>query len=1253
MGAKSEAVNLHSTMKRLGRAIEILAWAAFFAAAALVLALRFWVLPDIERHRGRIVEAVSAALGQPVRIGAIEARWFGLNPHVRLQDVHLFDRSGREVLVLPAVENRLAWSSLARGRLKVSSLAIEGLRLQVRRDANGALHVAGVEVSGSPALAGWAAALDEIVLTGAAIEWLDEQRGAPPLVLSELNLRLKTAGERHAVGFTAEALGSTVELRALLDGSPGAPLRLSGRLFVETGYTDLAAWTTWIDAPWRVERGHGALRAWLTVAGGEVREATADLALSGLSARLGSELEPLMLAALQGRIELDAERGQYRLTARQLTASVEGAGTMAPGDFELAWSTGPDAAATVVAGTVALEPLARVARSLPLPEAARKRLAELEPRGRLEEARFEWHGGLAAPGSFAARAKFIELAASASPELPGFAGLSGSFDADEAGARIVFATRKGELHLPRVFPQPRIPLDFLNGLVEWEPASGGGYTLRLSSLTFSNQHLSGNARGTYTAAAKGPGTIDLAAQFNRADGAHLDRYLPHPHLMGGEAVRAWLTRSVLAGRSGDVRVRLRGDLSDFPFRDPARGEFSVAARLERGILRFAEGWPRIENIQGELVFERDGMRIAARSASIEGIALSKVEARIARFGDPQPALTVTGQAEGATESFLQFIRASPVRQRTAEFTDPLSASGRGTLHLALDIPLKEPARTRVAGEYRFTGNDVAVHASLPPIERASGRLHFTESSVRLADVQGRLFGGPVALAGATQPEGGARIDAKGEASLAETRILADHPWRSYLSGQAAYEATIHIAKGATRMVVRSALQGVASTLPAPLAKRAADALPLEAELLAGERVKVKLGRILAAEFVGDRAAVAFREVSPKLPERPGVYVHGSLAALDLDRWLQLFGAPGAAAGAAAFDVRIGALDVYGKRLNELAARGATDAEGWSATLASREVAGDLAYRAAAGGRLVARLSRFVLPEPYPGAAEGRALEPRQLPAVDFTAERFTLRGKDIGRVEIRGERAGDDWRIERLAMTNADASFAAKGAWRDGAPTRTELDFELKAANAGLFLARIGYPALVKDGKAELKGRLAWNGDPAAIDYTSLAGAVQLQAESGQFLEIEPGIGKLISLMSLQSLPRRIALDFRDVFSKGFGFERISSSGELHAGVMTVKEFRMRGSSAQVEMSGEVDLAQETQNMRVRVVPSLGDSASTVIALVNPLLAIPAAIAQKILKDPLGHIFAFDYAVTGGWSDPKVAKLGVEAREIDSQATTP
>jgi uncharacterized protein YhdP len=206
--------------------------------------------------------------------------------------------------------------------------------------------------------------------------------------------------------------------------------------------------------------------------------------------------------------------------------------------------------------------------------------------------------------------------------------------------------------------------------------------------------------------------------------------------------------------------------------------------------------------------------------------------------------------------------------------------------------------------------------------------------------------------------------------------------------------------------------------------------------------------------------------------------------------------------------------------------------------------------------------------------------------------------------------------------------------------------FQLTASDAGGFLARLGYPALVLGGRARMQGTVSWNGDPPAIDYQTLSGDVQLQAEDGQFLEIDPGIGKLISLMSLQALPRRLSLDFRDVFSKGFQFDRIAAAARIERGLMTLKDFKMSGSAAQAEMSGEIDLARETQSLRVRVIPSLGDTASAVLAVINPLVFFPAVIAQRILKDPLGHIFSFNYAVSGSWADPKVEKTRVDARPV-------
>src|SRR5262245_13350950 len=124
--------DVKSIMRRLWRALEFLAWTAFFVFAMLVLVLRFWVLPKVEEYRPEITAAATRALGAPVKIGAIEAGWLGLRPQVSLYDVRIQDAQGRDALVLPVIENVLAWRSIAAGGLRLHSLAIEGPRLAVR-----------------------------------------------------------------------------------------------------------------------------------------------------------------------------------------------------------------------------------------------------------------------------------------------------------------------------------------------------------------------------------------------------------------------------------------------------------------------------------------------------------------------------------------------------------------------------------------------------------------------------------------------------------------------------------------------------------------------------------------------------------------------------------------------------------------------------------------------------------------------------------------------------------------------------------------------------------------------------------------------------------------------------------------------------------------------------------------------------------------------------------------------------------------
>jgi uncharacterized protein (TIGR02099 family) len=1250
-------------MKRLLRAIEVLAWAGFFALAALVLAVRFWVLPDIERYREDIVAAMSRGIGLPVRVGAIHAGWLGLRPHIGLSDVRIYDAQGREALVLPSIENVIAWRSLARGELRLHSVVIEGPRVAVRRDAAGELFVAGLKIEkgeGGGGFGAWLLAQEEIAIRGAEIEWRDELRGAPPLTLSSLDLRLVNSGATLALGLKARIpaeLGSSIEARAVLQGDELQAAVLSGRVFLQLGYTDLAAWRAWLDYPWNVREGQGALRIWASVEKGALTQGTADVALAGVRMSLADELSPLELLSVQGRVHGRVLPDGVELSGRGLALVVENGPEIPRTDFQIVWR--PQAGGAVAASVVDLEALGHLAGALPLPPQLSEAIEELAPRGRLADSRLEWSGPFDAPVQLSARLRFTDLALRPRERIPGFSGLSGSLETTREKGRLSLSSRKSVLELPGVFPEPQIPLDSLSGQLEWERA-GGGLAVRIASLTFTNEHASGNVYGSYVHRGEGPGSIDLSGVLSRADARHVGRYLPS---ILPPAPRAWLADGILGGEASDVRVRVRGDLRQFPFIDPATGQFQVTARVEKGVLQYAKDWPRIEDIVGELNFERDRMEIVGRSGSILGAQLSNVRVAMPSLRGPERHVLVSGQADGPSAEFLKFLQSSPLRETAGGFTADMKAAGRGKLRLKLDLPLAELAKSRVTGDYEFGANQVTVVPWLPPVEAASGRLAFTDASFTLHDVRGRFLGGGVAISGGTRSGRGVEVFARGDASFEATRAIADpdlrdHPLRNYLSGTFGYSVTVREQNGAARVTFESPLRGLESRLPAPFAKRPAETLPLRVEVIPAargerDRVSVSLGTVARAELQRRRQGGAMATqrtavwLNPgrepiRLPERPGTLVYGSVASFDLDAWLPLLGNEGGGAASASspisLDLKFGSLDAFGRRLGNVALRASAEAAGWSANVNADELAGDVAYRARPQPRVIARLAHFTVPADTPGAKPRPAIRPTDLPALDLVVDEFAFRGKRLGRVELLASRAGENWRIERAAMANPDASLTARGLWT-ASPSRTEVQFELEAGNAGGLLERVGQPGMVKGGRTRLQGSLAWQGDPASLDLATLGGEVQMQAENGQFLEIEPGLGKLIGLMSLQALPRRITLDFRDVFSKGFQFDRIASSAQIESGALRLKEFRMRGSAAEVEMSGEADLAHETQNLRVRILPSLSDSAALGIGIVNPVAGVAAVIAQRLLKNPLGHIFAFDYTVTGSWSDPKVAKI--------------
>ncbi len=1260
---------------KFGRAIlrsaEVLAWAIFFVAAGVFLALRYWALPNVERFRDDIVAEASRATGLQVKVDRVSADWRGLRPRVELVNVRLYDAGGREALVLPSVVNVIAWRSLLFLDLRLHSFEVDDLKLTVRRDAQGAISVGGIVLeTGKPGdgrMTDWVLGQREIVLRNAEIEWTDELRGAPPLRLSALNFRLQNDGDEHAAGFSARPpreLGASVDVRAELIGrSITQPQAWNGRLFAEVGSTDLAAWRAWIDYPVDVRRGEGALRVWASLAEGKLRRIAADLALANVVAQLGPDIPVLQLLSLQGRLSGRNTPTGFELATRDLRFGDSRGPALLPMTLRLSVdrpSGSVPMKGSFVASRLEFEPLARVAESLPIPADVRRLLLEAAPKGSLVDASIDWRGELSRPSTFTARSRFVGLGMLARGRVPGFSGLSGSIEASESKGTLYLTAKDAQVDLPTVFSESHIRLDSISGQVGWEALNvdaglSGPVRFRLSNLSFANTAFAGTAFGTYSWTGKGPGVIDLSAHLSHADASRAPRYMP---LVLSTGLRAWLDRAIVSGVSDDVRLRLRGDLYDFPFKDPAKGQFQVAARVRNGVLDYVNDWPRIEGIDADLLFERDKAEFVGHKARIYGATLSSVRVSIPDLA--KGLIRISGQAEGPTADFLRYTRQSPVRRMVSGFTDAMQATGRGQLRLKLDLPLEDLDKTKLAGQYQFSANTLVVDARLPPIERAAGRVDFTESSLAIGDVRGGLFGGQVTVGGGTRPDGGVLVTARGNATVGGLRDFFDHPWKRYLSGGAPYTASIAVAGGKTRIVFESPLTGVRSDLPAPLAKGAQETLPLRVEVVpveGGDRISMGVAKFLTAEFqrrrqgqamIVKRTGVGLNQPM-RLPEGEGFLISGSLPALNLDNWLPVItggeaGAPrgdavGAGTAVSGFDLALGTLDAFGKRLNEVKMRGTADERGWQSNVSSTELSGDLSYRGEGRGTLVARLVRFRPPGESPGARQvGGAGD---FPAVDLVAERFEYHGKQLGRIEVVAQPEGVNWRIGKIANINPEAVLTGKGLWLTGAQSRTSIEFSLEVNDAGKYLDRVATPGSLKGGTAKLSGALDWAGGPMNLDYASLAGEIALEAERGQFLEIEPGVGKLMSLISLQMLPRRIALDFKDVFSKGFAFDRITSSLQIEKGVMNTKDFKMAGPAADVAITGNADLERETQNLHVRVVPALGGSASTLVGLVNPIYGVASLIAQTLLKNPLGNIFAFEYAVSGKWSDPNVEKLRV------------
>ena len=1310
--------------------VVVLAWSA----------LHIFIVPRIADYREMVQQQASRAMGVRLEIGSLRVEGGWWVPWLEVTDVRLFDREGREALHLPRVLAAVSPRSLLRGHLE--QLTVDRPELEIRRDAAGHVWVAGLDIAaeGDGRSADWFFSQPQFVVRQGVVHWRDDSRAeavqasAPVLTLSDVDVSVQNQWFSHDLRVDVTppaALGQRISVRGKFQQTPwqraGDVAQWSGELFADLPYVDLASLRQWVvmDKGLSLQEGRGAIRLWTDVRRGQPVGVTADVAVDAVAARLGADLKPLSLRHVHGRLGAQWLDGEVEISSQDLVFDTQEGERWPGGVLRVSWRGEAFDSGTLSADRLDLDALNQVSQRLPLAEPLRRMLARVQPQGQVNQLKATWQQQAGAPLRYTARGHVRQFAMQRDAQadgvwaqLPGIQSAQVEFDVSETGGKARVGVHQGSLTLPAGLDEPRLALTDASVQLAWQ-LKGDEVSVQFTQGRVQNDDVAGEFNGNWKTGERGerlPGVLDLTASFSRAQVAHVHRYLPNTLPAD---VRAYVRQAVLAGDGSHGLLRLRGHLKDMPFDNPKLGEFRVSAHIAHGRYVYVPAptpkpkaapepvWPALTEVDGELVFERSALRFNGRTqlAGAPDVTWQKVEAQVPNLADA--VVSVTGEARGPLKQVLDVIAKSALNELTGTVLNKSQATGDANYQLALTLPLAQLKDTQVQGSVGFADNALQVIPGTPVLNRTRGTLQFSESGFKLKGLQAQLLGGEANLEGglsfaANQDQSPLQLKIKGELTAEGLRQAKELGFVSRLAqrakGRSEYSATLGLRRGEPELLISSNLKGMALSLPAPLTKAAATALPLRIETqltreslqpkarVLQDQIKVSLDRVAAVTYVRDlsgprprvlRGGIAVGAAALEgAPMRDNaVSLSLQLPMVDIDAWnaalTELTGttllkrkntsakAIGSEAdGDSAQDylpsfatLQADQVRVSDRLIHKVVVGGSRQKEVWRLNISAEELNGSAEVRPASGNtpaQLFARLAYLNIPPSLvPDVERLLSEQPSSIPTLDIVVSDLTLRGKKLGRLEIdavnrAGTNATREWRLNKFNVTLPEATLTANGSWVADGPRqrRTNMSFVLAVRNSGDLLSRLGTPDAVRGGEGRLEGQVSWQGSPITLHYPSMSGKVNMAIEKGQFLKTEPGAARLLGVLNLQALSRRLTLDFNDIFSDGFAFDFVRGDIRIEQGVAFTNNLQMKGVVAGALIEGSADLAHETQDLKVVVVPEINaGTASLYVATINPLVGLTSYLAQMVLSKPLVRAGTTEFHVDGTWASPRVTKV--------------
>ncbi|MFC4764486.1 YhdP family protein [Dyella koreensis] len=1243
------------------RAAGWIAGVALISLAVLAGLIQL-VLPTLANHPQWVAAQLSQQLHRPVSFASMEGRWEASGPLFVMRDVTIGPGESGSPLHIPETELKLDLGGWLLPSRHLLNLRARGLQLDLSRDADGTWHINGIGVAGGQdrQSASFRGLSVELRLSDLRLDITDARVDKHYSLLAR-QLRMSKQGGRIRVGAILQREGVAGELRGA--GSfreDGA----DGRLWLAGNNIDLHSLTAGVDmGGYAAESGHGSFASWLDWRDARVVRSLTRFDLSDV-VLVSPEGNKAHVSSLHTLAEM--RKGQDGFQLRWATD--DGSALAA----DLHQLSGEQARVDVAARDLQLEPLLPwLALKPQLSPGLAQWVGAGKPRGKLSHAALRW---TRAQGIEFIDAGFSGLGIDAAGKLPGIERLDGELRGDTQALSLELPTQATVLNFPHTFRKPFVMSQLGGTFAFWH--ADGDWHIGIAPLDFLGAGYGGQVRGEIALHdAGGRPFLDIYAALSHADVEAAKLFWPIDSM--SPAAIDWLDRALVAGKIDNGSVVVHGDLADWPFLHN-EGRFEARTEISDLILEYGKDWPRAEGVSAVANFVNNGMLVEASGGQSLGVKVERAVALIPDFANSTLDLNVRGSGAGA--NLMEFVRRSPIGSHQADALAKLSLGGTGDFDFHLVLPVKDSKDFTLAGTAQLKDADLNAPDWNLKLDKINGPAAFDGHGFHAGPLDTGFRGQPskldVAIASATgRPDTMFSARLTGRYGVAElVQGFSELDWlKEIATGRSDFTVGFDIVRPETvanasqTLTLDSTLAGMTLDAPTPMKKPAEASLPLHLSMslpVQGSDLQISLGQIVRQRFRlsdgASRPLGATFNFGTRMPDTvpdKGIRIRGRASKLDVTGWVQrtVAGSSSNGPGLENVDVTVDQAEVFGHTFPSMRIQATPQADELNVDVDSADIAGRFTVPSADLNKrgVTARLQRLywpksTTPDNKPGAnvpvgnPANTGVTPSALPPFHLWVGDLRFGESKLGEARLETWPTDRGMHIDQLRALSRSVQINASGDW-DGTATNshTHLRIDFAAENLGEMLGAFGFAGLFNGGKTHSLLDATWPGAPSAMELANMEGKLSVQVTNGSIPEVAPGVGRLFGLVSVVEMPRRLTLDFGDVFSKGFAFDSIAGDFALAGSNATTQNLEIRGPAAEISIKGRTGLRTKDYDQQVVVVPHVGNSLPIVGAVVGgPIGAAAGFVAQGLLGRGLNRVAVMHYRISGPWDKPVIEKTG-------------